>query len=117
MKIEATFKRRMWKVAIAHFVLTAFFGLSVLLRGWVFSGTQGMFLEVEAWRGFKIDALLFLQPQFWLLSQMGKPIGPFWFFAGVCLISIPIWSFCFGWFYVRFVNWLNHFPILGKRVF
>jgi len=28
-----------------------------------------------------------------------------------------IWSICFGWIYVKFTNWLNHFPVLDKKVF
>jgi hypothetical protein len=31
--------------------------------------------------------------------------------------SIPIWSICFGWLFIRTKDWLNHFPVLGKRVF
>jgi len=35
----------------------------------------------------------------------------------VLLISVPFWSYCFGIIFVKFDNWLNHFPVLGKRVF
>ncbi|HAO79051.1 MAG TPA: hypothetical protein DCQ92_08765 [Verrucomicrobia subdivision 3 bacterium] len=36
---------------------------------------------------------------------------------GICLLLIPLWSFFFGWIFVKLDNWLNHFPVLGKRVF
>ena len=45
-------------------------------------------------------------------------INMLWFvYALFCIISIPMWSYCFGWIFVPFRTWLNHFPVLGKRVF
>jgi len=38
-------------------------------------------------------------------------------FIILLLFLIPVWSFCFGWIFVKLDNWLNHFPVLGKRVF
>jgi hypothetical protein len=123
--MDATQKRRMWKVAIAHFILTVFFGFVFVSQGWVFSGTREKYLWVEAWRNLKLDAFLILQPQFWFLNttwefQTAKNILsaiPFWVRIPVFLISIPLWSICFGWLFVKLGNWLNHLPVLGKKVF
>jgi len=27
------------------------------------------------------------------------------------------WSVCFGWLFVKLDNWLNHFQVLGRKVF
>jgi hypothetical protein len=99
MKMDAMIKRRMWKVAIGHFVLsgTVFLLCEKLeLNWWIF----GIF-----------------QPQFVILitSIDIKAVPPFWYLLPFCLA--PAWSICFGWIFVKLVNWLNHFPVLGKRVF
>jgi hypothetical protein len=123
--MDAMQKRRMWKVAMTHFVLTGFFALAVVTQGWFFSGTREQYFWIGAWRNLKLDAFLILQPQFWLLNaiwefQTAKNILsaiPFWVRIPIFLISIPVWSICCGWLYVKFTNWLNHFPALGKKVF
>ena len=123
--MDAMQKRRMWKVAIAHFALTVFFGFAFVSQGWIFSGTREKYLWIEAWRNLKLDAFLILQPQFWFLNtiwefQTARDILSaisFWVRISIFLISIPLWSICFSWLYVKFTNWLNRFPVLGKKVF
>jgi hypothetical protein len=127
MKMDATQKRRMWKVAIIHFCLTLFVIATLFNSGW--SGRSGTKAE-ETWiikETLKIGTLVLLQPQLGILFAASKffPnamahyfswVRP-WLLMAVWFVSIPIWSICFGWIYVKFTNWLNHFPVLGKRVF
>jgi hypothetical protein len=110
MKMDAMQKRRMWKVAIAHFVLSAIYIFNLFNMSGIFSGLE----SIPYW---------ILQPQFLILFDL---IGKLFqikssnlsvFLIGVCIGLIPLWSICFGWIYVKFTNWLNHFPVLGKKVF
>jgi len=56
--------------------------------------------------------LLLLQSFFLMLLEKHGAFLDF-----LCIISVPVWSFCFAWIFVRVRDWLNHFPVLGKRVF
>jgi len=121
MKMDATQKRRMWKVAIAHFVLTAFIWL-----GWeCLHNEQTISIQFVLWSESWRSVFFFLQPLIWFVfvaSQI-QIVNIFYsiFSDGAALaISLPLipfWSICFGWLYVKFTNWLNHFPVLGKKVF
>ena len=70
-------------------------------RGWIFF--QTLFYVCN--RRFSFVQMIFLQ-------QCNEV-----FHCLIAILSIPIWSLCFGWIYVKFTNWLNHFPVLGKKVF
>jgi TRAP-type C4-dicarboxylate transport system permease large subunit len=114
--MDATQKRRIWKVAIAHFVLTLFI-LIKFLRHAIPSADRDIWLQT--WGGFWSIILRLLQPQILILGKIGNLFNssdsliiPISIFA-----SIPIWSLCFGWIFAKLDNWLNHFPILGRRVF
>jgi len=123
--MDAMRKRMMWKVAIAHFVLTAliiitafFSSFSTSLGSW--EGWQ-RFDNSYIWRDYLnnclADVVFLLQPSIWLLSKI-KLIGNAYVIIGIlCIILIPIWSFCFGWIFTKLDNWLNHFPVLGRKVF
>jgi hypothetical protein len=73
------------------------------------------------WGTLLIGIFVLMQPQF-LLYRL-----PFfhenlvglsdWLIFLFPILFIPIWSHCFGWIFVRGGNWLNHFPVLGKKVF
>jgi hypothetical protein len=117
--MEAMQKRRMWKVAIAHFVLTALVWL-----GWEYlhnGDSIQSILWLESWR----NVFFVLQPLIWLVlaaAQIGIVNNFYSIFSdgaalAICLPLIPIWSICFGWIYVKFTNWLNLFPVLCKKVF
>ena len=56
---------------------------------------------------------------FWIMSGFETDflIKTIWLLSIVQWLSMLIWSICFGWLYVKFTNWLNHFPVLGKKVF
>jgi hypothetical protein len=113
MKMDAMLKRKIWKVAMAHFALSALI-LVVFAQP---SSTDSM-------RYLWFSFLEILQPIFWLMTlAMKQFLVENWSlnlsaFLSICfLIVIPLWSICFGWLYVKFTNWLNHFPVLGKKVF
>jgi len=113
--MDATQKKKMWKVAAIHFALS-------VVVAWKFFGYvlhEGDFRSLEpdysfygiwlnTWRGLFFS----LQPIWWTLMEYPGRI-----ILGCYFIFIPIWSICFGWIFVRLDNWLNHFPVLGKRVF
>lgn len=131
--MEATLKRRIRKVAIVHLLITVLFVLVGLLQpAHGFSGSlekRRIFEERLVWeRAYQNiwkDVSFLLQPQFGVLSKIGDSVAlqnfarslPTWLFVTVLLSSIPIWSFCFGWLFVKFDNWLNHFPGLGRKIF
>jgi hypothetical protein len=101
--MDAMQKRRIKKVAITHIAIT------ILCVVFVFTIPF-----------YWVPFFLFLQPQFLLLEVLNTNPGggildatEFW----GCIIAVPLWSICFGWIYVKFTNCLNHFPVLGKRVF
>jgi hypothetical protein len=125
--MDATLKRRMWKVAIVHFCLTLFVIASLHNSGW--SGPSGSKAE-GIWiikDTLKVGALVLLQPQLGVLFAVAKfsPNAISQYFPWVSprllmaawFVSIPIWTICFSWIFVRLDNWLNHFPVLGKKVF
>jgi Ni,Fe-hydrogenase I cytochrome b subunit len=129
MKMDATLKYRIRKVAATHFGLTVLFVVISMLRpGIAFSGNaerwrrfQEQLLWQHAWDNFWADIGYLLQPQFWLFSKTLKMgISPAFLILSFLILSIvlvPVWSICFGWIYVKFTNWLNNFPVLGKKVF
>jgi hypothetical protein len=111
--MDAMQKRRIYKVAIAYFILSTI----ILCRAFNYGAWDAPLKEDDnwfiAWKNFWVTIVLVLQPFSFLVS---KPLPSV--FAGIIwLISIPAWSLCFGWLYVKFTNWLNHFPVLGKKVF
>jgi hypothetical protein len=124
MKMDAMLKRRMWKVAIAHFILTLIV-VSKLYRHRAWSGPMEARVWFDAWGSFWSNTFSFLDPQFYLLEKLFYVLpNPhvnlfYWHFSWelTSIISVPLWSLCFGWLFVKFDNWLNHFPVLGKRVF
>jgi len=113
--MDATQKRRMWLITTGHFILSVaafLFSINFNAHFWIFFIFQpqfAIFLEVIA-----------------LLDNLGwicaKDIPLFWHLLPFCLA--PAWSICFGWiavslkdWLIHFIHWLNHFPILRKRVF
>jgi hypothetical protein len=126
--MEATQKKRMWKVARIHFVFTIIAGLLLFtIGGWSGNEASISYKLYNFWAGLKVAAFVILQPQTLLMGWVTKiesskgnlePASMAWFvYALIYIISIPIWSFCFGWIFVPFRTWLNHFPVHGKKVF
>jgi hypothetical protein len=105
--MDATQKRRMWKVIGYHFFFTVYV-LFLLLTARhpmvVNPSDPAQWINILG-----VRLLIFLQPIAYLVANNEHEI-----FA---LVSIPLWSVCFGWIFVKFLNWLNHFPVLGRKVF
>jgi hypothetical protein len=107
--MEATLKRKMWKVAIAYFAVSLFVLLSML---------PGLDIKLFGYPVFYIEDLgitfLVLQPLSCLLWIVHHHEGL------VFVLSLPlyfVWSLCFAWLLIKLDNWLNHFPVLGRKVF
>jgi hypothetical protein len=103
--MDAMQKRKAWKVIAYHFGFTVFFIIvSLLLPNRIIPDFTN---PLEFIRFMSGQFLYLLQPivfQF-VHSETGAEI------------IIPIWSICFGWIFVKSLNWLNHFQVLGKKVF
>jgi len=119
--MDATLKRRMWKVAIAHFLLTLLFIWEVARFQTLSFSLNYDHFSLMVWHNFWLKAFFVFQPQF-LITQLNfvKSLD-FEVVTRVVLDFLfgimPLWSICFGWLFVKFDNWLNHFPVLGRKVF
>ena len=125
--MDATLKKRMQRVTRIHFVLTVIAGL-LLLNASAWSGNEAS-LSYKLYNlreGFKICTFVILQPQTLLMADITniessksalQPTSMVWFvYALIYIVSIPVWSVCFGWIFIRIKDRLHHFPVLGKRV-
>jgi len=122
--MDATQKRRMRRVAIAHFILTILVVLK-LLHYSAWSGPYEREIWFMAWGSFWAHVLFLLQMPLWFFYGTGhspiiaKIISALPEWLPICLItlSIPVWSNCVGWIFIKLKDWLNHFPVLGRKVF
>jgi hypothetical protein len=110
--------------SLAHFALTALAYMSISPVHRTTHFDEGSFMHWEFVNAFWTNTLFLLQPQIciWIkLFNLGYLYATTsllkFIYVSFILISVPVWSFCFGWLYVKFTNWLNHFPVLGKKVF
>jgi hypothetical protein len=129
--MDAMQKRRIRKVAIVHFVLTVFCFLSPLVfppaNSWLGNASFDRVMGSYNWNEACVDSFVnlqfILQPQALFIS-----LGWHLFFGihssvealsllTIQILTMPVWSFCFGWLFVKLDNWLNHFPVLGRKVF
>jgi hypothetical protein len=125
--MDAMQKRRMKNLARIHFGLTLFFVfLSVIWNAFPFHSQSIEARVIHAtWGQFWLDALKLLQPLPHLMilvtQRLNLPDHPLWLVVliiyGALLVASLFWSICFSWILVKFDNWLNHFPVLGKKVF
>jgi len=116
--MEAMQKQRMRKVAITHFCLSVFVALKSSSYS-AFSGSHEQAIWFTAWGNFWSKTFFLFQLQL-LFSHFITGLlvrFPDWFGLLILISSVPFWSYCFGWIFVKLDNWLNHFPVLGKRVF
>jgi len=118
--MDNTKKVRILKVSVMHLALTVVVCLAAVMLYSVFDFDPMKYPDHDfpAWANSWKYIFLLFQPLIWLvsashlLSHFSSGIQ----FA-ICLLLIPLWSFCFGWLFIRAKDWLNHFPVLGKRVF
>ena len=98
MTSELEMKRRV--ITIAHFAASVISYLSLFNTS-----------------GFRLEKLFFvLQPQFLFLGRLEVRFNED-AIAFLAVFFAVAWSFCFGWLVTKLVNWLNHFPVLGRKVF
>jgi hypothetical protein len=122
MKMDAMQKQRIRKAARIHFLLSVLSGLlfsimaPALATSKSHSEPDAVFLVI-----FLMAMLSFflLQPQFLIIqiffAILALRIYPMDFFLSV--VIAPFWSYAFAWIFIRTKDWLNHFPVLGKKVF
>jgi hypothetical protein len=135
--MDATQKRRIRKVASIHFGLTVCVVLVLMFWNGLSASKGGPFnaslveqhVIHETWMQFWLMVLMLMQPLAVLVNLFLQlavlhsilPNHPVWLMAPFIYLSIflsvLLWSLCFGWIYVKFFNWLNHFSALGKRLF
>jgi hypothetical protein len=101
----------MWKVAKIHFCLTIALILFVALSLPMLAGSSvhTHWLKEFVWSYSVITAGICLQPISYFLWASGI------YFPA--LVMIPVWSYCFGWIFICGKDWINHFPVLGRKVF
>jgi hypothetical protein len=102
-------------VAVAHFGLSVFCFVAPFLISTAEAAASRLNASGhQAWIDFISNSRLLLQPQFYFFPSFnGENAGPFF----LLLLTIPLWSQCFGWIFVILDNWLNHFPVLGRKIF
>ena len=106
--MSATQKRKVWRVAACHCALSLLVGLAAIFLPVIFRA--GRHSAVENFSQALSCVFYFLQPPY-LLTFLRED------FAEDLLFSIPLWSLVFGWLYVKCTDRLNHFTVLGKKVF
>ena len=116
--MDATLKRRMWKVAKVHLALTLF-AIFTPVAFYIISRSS---FFPDRFANYQLNVIYALQPHFGVLVVL-NPDAPLWMFLS-CVGAIPLWSMCFGWIVIQLLrqlnqsrNWLNHFPTLGRKAF
>ena len=79
--------------------------------------TEEEFIKYKKDLSDKTILLALLQPQFWLYWKFSPAQTSVLTTSIFLTISVPLWSFCFGWIFIRVKDWLNRFPVLGRKVF
>jgi magnesium-transporting ATPase (P-type) len=135
--MDAMQKRKALIVSILHFGLTLCVALIIEFRHGGFSGSKGgefhpelaeQHIREAIWFQFWAVVLIVLQPLPIFIIVASQVVlhaiwlqPPMWLEAALTLalilLSVPFWSYSFGKIFVKLDNWLNHFPVLGKRVF
>jgi len=120
--MDATQKQRIRKTAKIHFAMSVFLGLAFLIVAPSMATTKSHSMPDPILIGSffsLVFAFMVLQPQFFLLPilivALTKKYFPIDNLLGVILV--PFWSYAFSWILIHSKDWLNHFPVLGKRVF
>ena len=106
--MDAMPKSKVLKVICYHFGLSIYVMLLLaMLAARINVNPSGLPSDLAQW-----SIMFFEQLMFWL-----QPLAYAVANSMLGLALIPLWSICFGIIYVFVVGWLNHFPVLGKKVF
>jgi len=120
--MDMKLKRTMWMVAIvaiAHCALSVWFGSLVAYHQVEMAGgIPDDYESFVVWGSFDLKVFFFLQPQFWLAFVFQPEIpgiyinDPGYSLTKVAstlsiplLVSIPLWSICFGFLFTTAVSW------------
>jgi hypothetical protein len=123
--MDAKLKRKMLVVAAIHLALSFICWLRVPFDlVWLHYPT-GYYFRSGALGDTELNTLFVLQPSILLPFAFNEPTllgNMFWgvsqsFLSVLFSLSMPLWSICFAWLFVKLDNWLNHFPVLGRKVF
>jgi hypothetical protein len=126
MKMDARQKQKIRRVAKIHFALSVFFGVMFLILAPSLATAKSHSEPNLIWVifvAFWAISFFLLQPQCFLIPVLVSafPIkNPFveWaIFFILPLIIAPFWSYTFASIFIRVHDRLNHFPVLGKKVF
>ena len=127
--MDASFKKRVEKAHVNHFLLSLVVVFFLQFNESFIGGGSPINLKAwEVWKSFCKSMCFVFQPHIWLMLKMELPQLPHWYKALPSLVppvallfltmfSMFTWSFCFSLIFLRVKDWLNHFPVLGKRVF
>jgi hypothetical protein len=113
-------KRRMWKAAIAYFALSLLCVAAEMLMPENFNHPTEMDRIRDAFSSTLLVVFVCLQPWILFLFKALSSLEAFCGRAGIVLFIAVLmfgWSLCVAWLLIKLDNWLNHFPVLGKRVF
>jgi hypothetical protein len=127
--MAATQNRRMWK-AVFKVMLIHFGATIALITGAAATVMWPSVIDIDLipeWVGWGwLIIFCFLQPQFLIYFQISSFASQHgWIKPSAyenandngyeIVLIIPIWSLCFGWIYVRTINWL--FPSSRQKSF
>ena len=124
--MDAMLKQKIRKVAKIHFALSVFCGVIFLILAPSLATSKSHSQPNLIWAvfvGFWAISFFLLQPQCILIPvlvsalHINNPFFEWAYFFILPLIIAPFWSYAFAWIFIRARDWLNRFPVLGKRVF
>jgi hypothetical protein len=122
MKMDATQKKRIRKAAKIHFALSVFSGLLFLIMLPAMATAKSHSEPDSVFLVIFLAAMLsffLLQPQFLVIEFFVAALALRIYSSDIILglVIAPFWSYVFAWILIRTKDWLNHFPVLGKKVF
>jgi hypothetical protein len=117
--MDAMQKKRVKRAAKIHLLLTVAFIFLVAISWHIWPRLTNSKAHLTLFEQFYSHALgivaICLQPISYFISGHNEFESIFIFFVAVVLM--PLWSYFFGWIFIGVKDWLNHFPVLGKKVF
>jgi len=118
--MDAMKKKKVWRVAFAHFASTFICGVALIVTSLAFPyfPNSPKFL----WLSFESTLFALLQPQFWIAPRVftmenfySFPLFGFSMVLAFYIISVPLWSYCFGLILVKLDNWLTIFQFSVEK--
>jgi hypothetical protein len=109
ISMEKKFTSRWRTLTGIHFALSVIFFAPLML--------PSVYLTNLSAKAFE-NAFFVLQPQLWFMDYIElTSSNDFLFGLLLPLCSVFVWSFLIGWVLAKLFEWLNPFPVLGRKVF